>query len=456
MNEATWLFAQQHRLDDVRQLALQGSREADVDLPAALQQIAGWQTARRKLPSWAETEGLLFPPHLAMEQCSSEQAARYKAQVAASLMASSAPLPASSPLHASSPLPASSSPLPSPSSASVRYVATSSQPHPPSQTAGGALLIDLTGGLGVDFSFLSRQFARAVYVERQEELCLLARHNFSVLGLRHVQVMQGDGAAYLPQMPAATMIFLDPARRDDHGARTYGIADCTPDVLALLPVLLEKCEWLMLKLSPMLDWRKTVLDLGADNVRQVHIVSVGGECKELLLVLSQRHGGPLSLWCQNDDEQFYVADAGDAGESQSPGIQAIGDLLGPEGSPRYLYEPNASLMKAGCFAAIEARFGLSQLAQNSHLFLSQHPLPQFPGRGFSIVGATTMNKKELRKALSGMRQANIAVRNFPMSVAQLRQRLKLSEGGGNYLFATTLASGLHVLVVCRRMSGLSV
>ena len=398
LSEATLHFVAAHREDDVRQLALRGCRDAEVDIPAALQQIAGWQTARRKLPTWAATEGLLYPPHLSMEQCSSEATARYKCSVSCDTFAAYG-----------------------------------------TEGTGATTLVDLTGGFGVDFSFLSQSFGRAVYVERQEELCQLARHNFQQLGLTNTEVVCADGGDYLRQLSHATMIFLDPARRDSHGGRTYAISDCTPDVLSLRKELLQKADYVMLKLSPMLDWRKAVQDLGEPYVRQVHAVAVGGECKELLLVLSKRGKGLRQVAWQD-------------GQAFEPivSIVSIASIESIASMP-FLYEPHAAVMKLGCFEALEASFPVRQIAPNSHLFMAESPVENFPGRGFQVVATTSMNKKELKKALAGIRQANITVRKFPLTVAELRKRLKLSEGGSNYLFATTLASGCHVVFLCQRL-----
>ena len=422
MNQATLDYVRQHADDDVRMLALRGCKDSEVDLTLALQQIAGRQTARHKLPTWAATEGLLYPPHLSMEQCSSEQTALYKQRIAARLCREAQSL-----------------------DATARSLDAPAQ----SLDARAKRLVDLTGGFGVDFSFMSQAFDHAVYVEQQEALCQVARHNFGRLGLSHAEVVCADAAAYLEQMAPATVIFIDPARRDAHGSRTYGISDCTPDVLALRQQLLAKSRYVLLKLSPMLDWRKAVSDLGPEHVSEVHIVSVRGECKELLLVVERQARKPLRLVCINDEQCFETTDALDIAEATDT-IETTEEIISFETSP-YLYEPNASLMQAGCFSALARRFGLRQLAPNSHLFVSSEPITDFPGRSFHIDVVTTMNKKELRHALQGMTQANITVRNFPLSVAELRKRLKLSEGGSNYLFATTLAKGLHVLIVCSRL-----
>ena len=399
MNQATIDFIREHAEADVRQLALQGTKNPEVDLPFALDQIAGRQKAKIKLPTWAATDGIIYPPHLSMEQCSSEQTARYKGCLAGT---------------------------------SVSFV-------------------DLTGGFGVDFAFiasainqhLSPNTQHLIYVEQQASLCAISSENFKLLGLNHIEVVCADGVEYLHQLDHADLIFLDPARRDNHGARTYGIADCTPNVLELRDELLQKADRVMLKLSPMLDWRKAVEDLG--NVNEVHIVSVDNECKELLLILSKEEK-PLKLFCVNNDQvfdsvtggRFFCDTASDVTKEPSPCYT-------------YLFEPNASIMKAGCFDVIASRFGVMQLDKNSHLFVSDSDVSDFPGRRFIIEKTTSMNKRELKSALAGIERANITVRNFPMSVAELRKRLKLKEGGDLYLFATTIAGHQHQLFLCRKI-----
>nr|WP_169172371.1 class I SAM-dependent methyltransferase [Bifidobacterium sp. DSM 109957] len=404
LSDATRAFVARHRAENVRNLALHAKHDDDVDLPLALDQIAGWQTACAKLPTWAAHDDIWYPPHLSMEQCSSEATARYKMNVARRLIGQA------------------------------------------SETS----LVDLTGGFGVDCSYMARAFDHATYVERQEHLCALAEHNMAALGLEHVDVVNADAKQYLQSMPQATLIFLDPARRDAHGARTYAIADCAPDALGLKNTLLAKAEHVMIKLSPMLDWRKTVADFqGA--VSEVHIVSAANECKELLLVLGRDVCDAPRLVCVNDDQCLEVApNKAITSENAAHCDAAAIDMTSENIAGWHLYEPNASVMKAGCFAMLEQRFGVTQIAPNSHLFISHEAVANFPGREFVIDAASTMGKKELRATLAGLTHANITARNVPLSVAALRKKLKLKDGGDTTLFATSDSNNRHLIIRCHK------
>ena len=307
-------------------------------------------------------------------------------------------------------------------------------------------MTDLTGGFGVDFSFTSCAFAAATYVERNEQLCHIVEHNLPLLGLNNATVVCADAVEYLSTVEPQTMLFLDPARRDEHGAKTVMLADCTPDVVQLQPKLLEKSRFTMLKLSPMLDWHKAVDDLQG-TVREVHIVSVGGECKELLLVLSTVVESELKVYCADlstasDTPSLFVYTPA----SSAPVANSTFNIQ----HSTFLHEPNASIMKAGCFDELAAAYGVSPVSRNSHLFLSDEPVEDFPGRSFVVERVTTMNKGELRKTLAGIEKANIATRNFPLTVAELRKRLKIKDGGDVYIFATTTAEGEHLLLISRK------
>lgn len=436
MNQATQDFIRQHLDDDVRQLAFLGSKYPEVDMPFALDQIRGRKMARVKLPRWASLEGIIYPPHISMEQCSSESTALYKAELAARLLG----------------LPASSSGIEMKAENEIEFV-------------------DLTGGFGVDFSYIAARLGvKSMYVERQAHLCEAAKENFGRLGLKNAIVKNGNGIevlhSFLPKKDDAAstddslgitydqplsllktrlglkLIFIDPARRDDAGNKVVSLKDCTPDVTVLQEEMLSKADYVIIKLSPMLDWHRAISELS--HVREVHIISVNNECKELLLVLSARNMGEnLRIYCINDAQSFVCEES----DMETSSVKIAPSTLE---EMQYLYEPNASLMKAGCFGVLSGRYDARMLSKNSHLFVSQAPIEAFPGRSFRIIAVSSFNKKELKRHLSGITKANIATRNFPLSVAELRKRLKLKDGGETYIFATTLNDESHVLVITEK------
>ena len=490
-------FIQEYREKDTRQLALQSARFPDVDMPYALDQIKGWQTARRKLPTWAACDGIVYPPHLSMEQCSSEPTAQYKLNLAMEwscrieslefrVESSEERVESSERRVESSAREVESSELRVENSEGEVNNFSSGQPATLNSQLStlnchASSMTDLTGGFGVDFSFTSCAFASATYVERNAQLCHMVEHNLPLLGIDNAKVVCADAVDYLSTLDMQTMIFLDPARRDQHGAKTVMLADCTPDVVQLLPQLLKKSRFTMLKLSPMLDWHKAVEDLQG-TVREVHIVSVGGECKELLLVLSEEIESELKVFCADLEAGGGSGEAGLSGGSSSSSCSGLSSepsfprtpsspsapsnaslvVYAPSAScpapnsklktqnSKFLHEPNASIMKAGCFDELAAAYGVSPVSRNSHLFLSAEPVDGFPGRSFSIERVTTLNKRELRQALAGIEKANIATRNFPLSVAELRKRLKLKDGGDVYIFATTTAEDEHLLLISHK------
>lgn len=493
MNQATLDFIRQHQDDDVRQLAFLGSKYPEVDMPFALDQIRGRKMARVKLPRWASIDGLIYPPHISMEQCSSEQTALYKAELAARLLGLS---PSSSEngeekekesenasnLHLSEICEfagkgaVDSEFAKNEATCEKQQILTESEenvneikgePHEGdfSEETG---FVDLTGGFGVDFSYIaSRLGVKSMYVERQAHLCEAAKENFGRLGLKNAIVKNGDGIEVLhsfaskkeaaasdslgitedqPQSLLKTnlglkLIFIDPARRDDAGNKVVSLKDCTPDVTLLQEEMLSKADYVIIKLSPMLDWHRAVSELNC--VQEVHVISVNNECKELLLVLSARNMGNLRIYCVNDAQSFVCDELDMESSSVKIALSTLEEM-------QYLYEPNASLMKAGCFSVLSERYGARMLSKNSHLFVSMEPIEDFPGRSFRIIVISSFNKKELKRHLSSITKANIATRNFPLSVAELRKRLKLKDGGETYIFATTLSDESHVLVITEK------
>lgn len=382
----TQQFINAHRGDDIRALALQSRKYPDLDMPFVINQIAGWQTARHKIPSWHATEGIIYPPHISLEQCSSELTARHKATL-----------------------------------------------------MKGDALADLTGGFGIDCAFLADGFKHVTLIERQKSLCDIAAHNFAVLGLRHIDVRNADSVDELTRMLPVDCIFIDPARRNEHGGKTVLISDCEPDVEALEELLLQKATRVMIKLSPMLDLSLALRSL--KHVAGIHVVSVQNECKELLFILGVRDDEDIRIHCVNfthDGLQAFDFTPEEEAKAVVSYTAAVG---------AYLYEPNASILKAGAFRAVAERFGLRKLHPNSHLYTSETRIETFPGRCFKVEAVGSLKDKNL---FTGLSQAHISVRNFPQSVAELRKRTKLKDGGDIYIFATTLNDGKKVLIRCRK------
>ena len=493
MNQATLDFIRQHQDDDVRQLAFLGSKYPEVDMPFALDQIRGRKMARVKLPRWASIDGIIYPPHISMEQCSSEQTALYKAELAARLLGLSPSSSENGEEKEKESENASNLQLSeicefagkgavdsefakNEATCKKQQILTESEENVneikeepyEGDFSEETEFVDLTGGFGVDFSYIaSRLGVKSMYVERQAHLCEAAKENFGRLGFKNAIVKNGDGIevlhSFASKKEAAAsdslgitedqsqsllktnlglkLIFIDPARRDDAGNKVVSLKDCTPDVTLLQEEMLSKADYVIIKLSPMLDWHRAVSELNC--VQEVHIISVNNECKELLLVLSARNMGNLRIYCVNDAQSFVCEES----DMESSSVKIAPFTLE---EMQYLYEPNASLMKAGCFSVLSERYGARMLSKNSHLFVSREPIAVFPGRSFRIIAVSSFNKKELKRHLSGITKANIATRNFPLSVAELRKRLKLKDGGETYIFATTLSDESHVLVITEK------
>ncbi len=382
-------FIREHRTSDPRALALQARRYPAVDMREAVTQIEGWQAAREKLPAWAATEGIVYPPRISMEQCSSQATALYKASI-----------------------------------------------------AQGERLADLTGGFGIDCSYMARTFRHATYIERNAQLCSIAKENFSLLGLGHIDIINGSSEDVLPSLPALDWIFIDPARRDGCGRKVVALGDCEPDVTALEQQLLQKARKVMVKCSPMLDI--TAAGRQLQSIEAIHIVAVNNECKELLFVLGEGKGSNAPVTCVNLRKDSTETFTFTASEEASAAARYCGSV------ERYLYEPNAAIQKSGCTRALPARYNAGSLHPNTRLYTSTALIAGFPGRTFTVEKVYGFSKKEI-KEIQALGQANITVRNFPEGVETLRKKLRLADGGDSYIFATTLASGSKVLILCKKI-----
>lgn len=394
IDKDTLQFILEHESDDIRQLALKAKSYPDIDMPIAIKQISGRQIAKYKIPSWYQFENIIYPKHLSMEQCSSEATALYKASL-----------------------------------------------------CKGDILIDLTGGLGVDFSFMAKNHKQAYYIETQQELTELAECNFNTLSLNQSKVIQNDAVSFLNSFEGiADTVFIDPARRSNTGKKTVLIEDCTPNLLEIDNLLNTKAQRVIIKLSPMLDISHALNSL--TNITEVHIISVNNECKELLFIKDKvcKDEG-VQLICinllTNKKDEFFTFTKAEENTS----------LISHTDAPQeYIYEPNPSILKAGAYKSIGTRYGLMKLHPNSHLYTSYTLIENFPGRKFQIKEVISPNKKEIKVHLKDITQANIATRNYPFSVADIRKQTKLKEGGTDYIFATTLANEKKVLILCQKVS----
>ncbi|MBD2703196.1 SAM-dependent methyltransferase [Spirosoma sp. BT702] len=388
-------FIQENLLSDVHTLLLRAQSTDELAIKKLAAQIKARQKAREKLPTWYATDSLVFPPALSVEQASSEATARYKASL-----------------------------------------------------VDGRLLLDLTGGMGVDSWAFAQRIERVVYVDQQPELAELVAHNLPLLGITNVDVHTGDGLALLDDtnlLPKpADWLYLDPHRRNEQGGKVVRLDDCEPDLSqpGLVKKLLNTATKILVKASPLLDINTAVRQL--QYVESIHIVAVQGEVKEILFTLGNQivpestiKSNAVNLLPEGlVDLSFYRY------EEQQATV-TFGNPL------QYLYEPNAAVLKAGAFRLVAERFCLTKLAPNSHLYTSDTYQPNFPGRVFDVKATIKPDAKTLKTIVPSL-QANLTVRNFPQTVAALRKQLNLREGGSIYIFATTLLNGDKRLLITQK------
>ncbi|MGL5788246.1 MAG: THUMP-like domain-containing protein [Bacteroidales bacterium] len=390
-NDETIRFIQENLTKDVNQLLLSAKKYAGTDVAFCADQILSRRQIKDKLPGWYSNFNLWFPARITTEQCSSEQTATYKQRL-----------------------------------------------------FGGGTGCDMTGGLGIDTYYISRNFERYIYMERFEEYCEAAIHNFKQLDATNIEVLQGDSMLLINQLPDLDFIYLDPARRSDCNKRLYDLTECEPNIVELAPELLKKSPVVVVKVSPMADINRCIELL--PQTKEVHVVSVKNGCKELLLILNREEcSEDVKIHCVNfstDGEQRYSFTTK---EERNSGLRVVNIV------DRYLYEPNSSVMKGGAFKSVADHYGLKKLHQHSHLYTSDKCVEDFPGRKFEVLKTEDFTKKWLQNSAKEDPKANLATRNFPLSVADIRKRSKIAEGGSLYLFATTLGDDRKVIVYCEKI-----
>jgi len=386
-------FILTHLTTDPAKMMLRSSPGPNIRLREVANQLIARQKARQKLPTWYQNPDLTFPPPLSVEQASSEATADYKASL-----------------------------------------------------VGGQLLLDLTGGLGVDALAFARRVGRVIYAEQQPLLADLAAHNLPLLGGHNILIHNDNGLHVLQHLESrADWVYLDPARRDERGGKVVRLQDCEPDVLSpdWQLALKAKPRHILLKTSPLIDLDAALRALG--GAVAVHVVAHAGECKEVLFILS------------GESEPDCPITAVHLGQPAAPftfrrSEEREADVRWSEPAA-YLYEPGPALLKAGAFRSLASRYDLMKLAPNSHLYTSHRLVDDFPGRRFIVLGSCRPDRRALQALLPAAEgyKANLTVRNFPEATEVLRRNLKLAEGGDTYVFATTLLDGSHRLVVTRKV-----
>lgn len=424
MNPDIKRYIIEHQDDDLDKLALALHSRDVLEKEFILKQLTGRQKIQKKVLTFFNQPDLLYPRKLSLEQSSSELTATYKANL-----------------------------------------------------VSGNKMADLTGGFGVDFFFIGSKFSRSYYIEQQQELCEIAQENFKLLGMRDFEIIHADAAKFVENSEELDLIFADPHRRSSAGGKVFRIGDCEPDMTRLLPVLLPKSRKVMIKLSPMLDIHQGLEDLNnclivndmvkkykviSDKldkngsmgaVSQVHVISVDNECKELLFVLEADCKDKLKMFAVNLSEKFPVEKTEYWADEE---ISAFVEMVGQDSDPekfigQYLYEPNASLMKAGAFKLISSMYGVKKLHQNTHLYISESENMEFPGRKFKILKSFAYNKNAMKEMMQDYPASSIAVRNFPMSAVDLRKKHKIRESNKIFLFACRYLNEENIVFICEKI-----
>ena len=409
IDDRTKDFISKHLKDDVNRLALAKFPD-DIDREFVVRQIHARQVLNKKLPSWAENDELIFPKKLSLEQSSSELTALYKKSLLSDV------------------------------DEMARIAICENQ----CQSVVMTTLVDLTGGMGVDTAFLSDNFDHAFYVEMQEELCEIARHNFKVLN-KNITVVNDNAEHFLQNCDMVDCIYLDPARRDEYGRKMVSLHDCSPDVVELHDLLMKKAKRILIKVSPMLDIEMVKKEL--KDISEIHVVAVRNECKEILIAMQTHKESVSSINIIATDlrEKWNIVFTED--EEQNAQWTLADNIK------KYLYEPGAACMKAGCFKLLSQRYALDKLHRNSHLYTSDELVPDFPGRIFEVIDVMPFDKKA-KKGISLRCQqpkANVAVRNFPLSTEELKKNLGLHDGGEFYIFGTTMKGENKVIVLTKKL-----
>ncbi|AOW20068.1 THUMP-like domain-containing protein [Urechidicola croceus] len=379
-------FINKHLNSDIAKILFKGISFTDVSTQEVVEQIEAKKRCEKKLPTWFENENIYFPNKLNIEQTSSEKTALYK-----------------------------------------------------SNLVNGISLIDLTGGFGVDCFYFSKKINQVTHCEINEELSEIVSHNFNQLEISNIQTIASDGIEYFKKINQKyDWVYIDPSRRNDSKGKVFLLRDCLPNVPNNLELLFKHSDNILIKYSPILDITSAINELRL--VKEIHVVAVNNEVKELLFILENNYLGKIQIKTTNilkkTNQNFDFI-------FQNNAIPNFGI---PE---KYLYEPNAAIMKSGGFNDISTQLKISKLHQHSHLYTSDE-LVDFPGRRFEIKHAIPFDKKLLKRLINNGK-ANITTRNFPQNVAYIRKKLGIKDGGNQYVFFTTDINDKHIVLICEKI-----
>ena len=392
-DENFWDYCKTIELENSKEIAFKlQKKDIPYDRFSILNQIVGLQISKTKLPSWYNHK-IIYPPKLSLEQCSSEWTAKYKKTIVDT----------------------------------------------------GISMIDLTAGFGVDCAYLSESFSKGYYNEQNTNLVQLAKYNFNVLGYNNITISNRDALELLQEMDSVDLIYIDPARRDKLGGKIVSIEDCEPNVIGLQDDLLKKSNQILIKLSPMLDIDNAMLLL--NSIASIHIVSVKNECKELLFLLDKNTKNPLEIVCVNILEEGKGIIFKFTKEEEAATVVTINKDM-----KKYLFETNASVLKAGAFKSIAKRFNLEKLHPNTHLYTSDHLITDFPGRVFEIDKVIPFHSQNLKEIRREIKKGNLSTRNFPLTTEDLKKKLKMDDGGDVYVFGTTIYNEEKVILTCKKIN----
>ncbi len=379
-------FINKHLLSDVQQLALKKNPFPELDYKLVLTQISSKRKAKEKLPTWFAMEGIIYPEKISIEQTSSEKTAQYKANL-----------------------------------------------------VSGAFLMDATGGFGIDDYYFSKKIGEVVHCEINVDLSALVKHNFEKLGVTNITCVAGDSFDYLNNTTQKfDWIYIDPSRRNSIKGKVFLLADCMPNVPELIDFYFKKAERILIKTAPILDITSALNEL--KFVKNIHIIAIDNEVKELLFELEKNFNGIISITSIDfgkNESQFYAVLA-----EETPNLHF-------DFPKKYLYEPNNAVMKSGNFDLVSSRFKIAKLHPHSHLYTSEE-LIAFPGRIFEISASFPYSKENLKQKLQHTK-CNITIRNFPDTVENIRKKWTIKDGGNQYCFFTTDLNNQKIVVLCTKI-----